>query len=123
MIDYNDVITIIEPGVDGYGNETVKNEAIVAAVWEQNTGYRHGSNQSAIDANATALVDPDNEFVQSKFDRLEGMLVIAPLFGASVGVSWYRITSVVVSRDTQLANEIDNIQLHLKKTAGIPGVS
>lgn len=118
--EYPDLITIVETTLDGYGNETVADQAEVEAIWEQNTSWRHGASQDTINSDAVAFVSPDNDFVQDKFNRLEGMMVMAEFFG---GTDWYRITSVTVSRDTQLTNEIDNIQLNLKKSSGITGVS
>lgn len=121
--DYQDTITLIEASVDGYGVESVAEEAKVSAAVEFNTAWRHGSNQDAINSNAVVFVDPEDEFVIEHCNRLEGMLVIIPLFGAGSAGAWYRVTSCAVSRDHQLANEIDNIQLNLKKSAGISGVS
>lgn len=122
-IEYQDTIRIVETTKDGYGSEVYVDDYDVPAVFEQNTGWRHQNNQDALNANATAFVDPTNDFVQSAFNRLEGMLVIADPFSSGVTGSWYRITSVTVSRASQLDNEIDNIQLLLKKTSGLTGIS
>jgi hypothetical protein len=122
-IDYQDTIRIISTTVDEYGNEIYADETSVAAVFEQNTGFRHSASQDGVSANVVAFVDPADDFIVDNFYRLEGMLAIAELFGVGVTSAWYRITSVTVARASQLDNEIDNIQLVLKKTAGLTGVS
>lgn len=122
-LDYKDTVRIILPGVDGYGAELVDDEATVGALFGQNTGWSHGNNQAAITSDAFCYVDPSNEFVMDHFNRLEGMLVVAQLFGVGLADAWYRVVNVSVGRDSLLCNEIDNILLGLKKTTGIAGVS
>lgn len=122
-LEYGDQVQLIITGVDGYGTEIVADEATVAAAVELTTGRSHSRNQDSVTAAARAYVDPDDPFVQKYFYRLEGALVIAQLFGAALGQSWYRVTSVEVARDHQLSNEIDNVLLTLSKSAGIQGVS
>jgi len=87
------------------------------------TGYTHSDHQDAITSDAIAFIDPSNSNVISNFYRLEEMLVIANLFGASEAQSWFKIESVVVARDTLLCNNIDNVQLNLKKVRPVGGIS
>jgi hypothetical protein len=122
-LEYQDTVTLLQTAVDGYGNESVVAEADVAATVDFNTAWRHGASQDAINSNAVVFVDPDDDFVQVQLGRLEGMLVVVPLFGASDDQSWFRVISSIVSRDTQLDNEIDNIQLLLKKSSRLQSVS
>lgn len=122
-LEYQDTIRIIEVTVNRYGDEAIGDEAEVAAIFEQNTGWAHGGNQTDVTSTTRAFVDPENSFVQEKFQRLEGMLVVAQPFGEAFGDAWYRITDVTAARDTQFDNVIDNIALTLKKTVPIPGVS
>lgn len=122
-LEYQDTIRIVKTRVNGYGDELLEDDAEVAVIFEQNTGWSHGGNQTAVTSTTRAFVDPDNEFVQENFQRLEGMLVIASPFGEAFGDAWYRITDVTPARDTQFDNVIDNIALTLKKTTAIPGVS
>ena len=119
-LTYQDTIRLVETTSDEYGKEVYSDEATVAAIFEQATGWRHQSNADAMSGDATAFVDPTDEFVLSKFNQLEGMLLIADPFGLG---SWYRVVNVSVSRDTQFANEVNVIQLTLKKTVGITGIS
>lgn len=122
-INYNDTITLVTTSVDSYGAEYVDQEYDVPAVVEMATGYIHGDNQDAITSDAIAFVDPTNSDVIANAYRLEEMLVIANLYGETEAQSWFKVTNVVVARDTQLCNTIDNVQLTLKKVRPIGGIS
>ena len=122
-INYNDTITLVTTTVDSYGAEIVDQEYDVPAVVEMATGYAHSGNQDAITSDAIAFVDPTNADVLENFYRLEEMLVIANLFGASEAQSWFKIENVIVARDTQLCNKVDNVQLSLKKVRPVGGIS
>lgn len=122
-ITYKDTIRIVKPVVDGYGSEKIGEIANVKALFSQSTGWSHGANQSAIDSDAIAYIDPIDSFVTTNFYRLEGMMVIAELFGVPEEDAWYRIVDVNVGRDLLLCDKVDNIRIALKKTVGITGVS
>ena len=95
----------------------------VKATFLQNTGFLHTNNQDVIDSDAIVYPDELNAVVKSLANRLEGMYVIAALYGADEDESWYKITKVSVNRDHLLTNTIDNIQCLLKKSEALPGVS
>lgn len=118
-LDYKDTIRLILPQVNGYGSESVDEEANVGAIFVQGTGWAHGANQTAVTSDAVCYVNPADAFVQAHFNRLEGMLVVAQLFGVAESEAWYRITEVSIGRDALLCNNIDNILVSLKKTVGI----
>lgn len=118
-IDYKDTITIIEQEYDKYGSESIKDSHIVDCLFMQNTGWSHSNNSTEINSDASLLIDPNSTFVKENANRLEGMLVVANLFGYESSESWYRITNVSVNQDKLLCNEIDNIAVSLKKTESI----
>lgn len=118
-LEYKDTVRLVLPQVDGYGTETVDDEEDVGAIFGQNTGWAHGSNQTAVTSDAFCYIDPANQFVRDHFNRLEGMLIVAELFGVDDSEAWYRVIDVSVGRDSLLCNEIDNILLGLKKTTEI----
>lgn len=124
FFDYQDTVTIIEVAADGYGDDkTITDQADINCVFLQNTGQIRTNNQDLIDADAVCYPDPDATFVSERSNRLEGLYILSPLFDASGESSWYKITNVTVNRDHLLGNTIDNIELALKKTRPIPGVS
>lgn len=116
----NDTITLVATQPDEYGTEEVESEAEVRAAVDLSTGYSHGANQDAVESDAVAFLSPEDEFVSDNFYRLEEMLVSIPLFGTPERRTWYKVVSVNVARDTQLCNEIDHLELLLKKTAPLP---
>lgn len=120
-VDYKDSVRLIAPGVSGYGSEYISTEATIPAIFGQGTGWAHGNNQTAVTSDAFCYIDPNNAFVVSNFYRLEGMLIVAQLFGVAASDAWYRIVHVAIGRDSLLCNKIDNVLLSLKKTTEITG--
>lgn len=124
-LKYNEVLTFVEvASSSGYGNsKTISSQHDVDCIFIQNTQFNRGNYQENVDADAFCYPDPENSFIQSLANRLEGLYILAPLFGASDDQAWYKVTDVTVNRDHLLTNTIDNIELKLKKTRPIPGVS
>ena len=121
---YQDTATFVKVTSDGYSSDkTVTQQVDIGVVFVQNTQMSRSSFQDSIDSDAICWVDPEDAFVMENFNRLEGMYILEPLFGSADSQSWYKITDVTVNRDHLLSNEIDNIELALKKTRPIPGVS
>jgi len=124
IFDYQDTATFVIAKSSGYdGSKTMVEQIDVNVVFVQNTGFDRVNFQDGINADAICWVDPDNSFVKDNYNRLEGMYVLEPLYGAGDSASWYKVTDVTVNRDHLLTNRIDNIELRLKKTTAIPGVS
>ena len=123
-IDYNEDLTFVIAESGGYKDtKTMIEQHSVKCVFIQSVDYTNSSNQAVRDADAICFPDPTDEFVVASFDRLEGMYVLASLFGAPDAIAWYRIDSVTVNRDHLLGNVIDNVECLLKKASTIPGVS
>lgn len=118
-LEYKDSIQLVKPVIDEYGSEKIGEIETVPALFIQNTGWTHQSNQEAINANSIIYIDPSNDFVLENFNRLEEMLVIANPFSALDSDSWYKVIDVTVGQDKLLTNQIDNIRLELKKTVEI----
>lgn len=124
LLNYQDLTTFVLAQSSGYGNnKTVDVQGDVEVIFIQNTQFRRFGYQDQIDADAICFPNPLNTFITTHFNRLEGMYILAPLFGASDTVAWFKVTQVIVNRDHLLENEIDNIELRLKKASAIPGVS
>lgn len=124
ICNYQDEATFYKVIPGSYGNKKIVTEAeSVALMFLQNTGFLHSQSQDVINANAAAFIDPENDFVKNNYIRLEGMYVAISLFGAPHEISWFKVTSVTINRDILLTNQIDNVQIELKKTTALPGVS
>lgn len=122
-LNYQDTGTFYEVGSGGYANnKTVASSSDVPIIFLQNTGFTHSQFQDGIDSDAICYVDPSNTFIQDNYNRLEGMYLKAAMFGAPGVISWFKVESVTINRDHLLGNQIDNIELSLKKTKEL-GVS
>jgi hypothetical protein len=123
-LKYNDEATIVEVTSGVYGSsKIIVEQEDVNCIFLQDTNMVHANHQDGITADAIMYVDFSNQFIVDNFNRLEGMYVMIPLFGSSNNMSWYKIESCTIHRDHLLQNVIDNIELALKKTTPIAGVS
>lgn len=123
-IQMDDLVTLVVTSPNEYGTEVLESEAEIDAAIDLSTGYSHGANQDAITSDARVFVSPLSDFVKANFYRLEELLVKIDLFDTPDNMAWYKVDSVNVARDTQLCNEIDHLELVLKKTAPLAqGVS
>lgn len=121
ICNYKDIINIYDYVIDGYGTEKFTDFVSIPSMFFQNTGWANGSNMLEIDSDAYAYVDPENTFVKTNFNRLEGMMVEAnPMGDTNTARVWYRIIDVNVGQDKLLCNKIDNIVIRLKKSTEIP---
>lgn len=123
-LTYNETITIYKVSSSGYrGSKQLVDSADVACIFAQGTGFSHQNNQENVDADAVVYVDFEDEFITENANRLEGMYVLANIFDGTNSKSWFKIDSVAINRDHLINNQIDNIELRLKKTASLPGIS
>lgn len=123
-LNHKDTVTFVVVDSTEYGNSKVVTEQHdVKGTFLQNTGFLHTTNQDLLDADAILYPDEKNEWVKANHNRLEGLYVVAPLFDADPDESWYKVETVAVNRDHLLGNKIDNIQLTLKRTEALQGVS
>jgi hypothetical protein len=122
-INYDDEITIALTEPNAYGTEQVVEQAQVMAAIDLSTGYTHGGNQDAVTSDATVFISATEQFAIDNYNRLEECLVIIDLFGTPETRAWYKVVQVNVARDTQLCNDIDHLELSLKKTAEVYDVS
>lgn len=123
-LPYPDTVTFVKVQAGSYANtKVVIGRADVNVIFIQNTGFQRTNYQEFVDSDAQCFPDPTNDFVIENANRLEGMYILAPMFGSDPIDSWYKVTGASVNRDHLLNNTIDNVQLGLKKTKAIPGVS
>lgn len=124
QLTYPDTATFVVAQSGAYGNDkTMLEQVEVPVIFVQSVEFRRFGYQDQIDADALCFPDFTNEFIIDHFNRLEGMYVLEPLYGAGDEISWFKVTQAIVNRDHLLNNEIDNVELRLKKASPIPGVS
>ena len=123
-LNHKDTVIFVDVTATGYGNKkVVSGQHEVKGTFLQNTGFLHTTNQDILEADAILYPNERDAWVKANHNRLEGMYVIIPMYGSSNNDSWYKVDTVAVNRDHLLSNSIDNIQLTLKKTDYLPGVS
>lgn len=122
LSNYKDTIILVDPVIDDYGSERIGRQETVKCIFGQVTGFTRGANQANVSADAIAYLDPTHFFVQEKYNRLEGMLIITS-FGEASTDAWYKITSVSVGKRSLLDNTLDNVQVNLSKTTAITSIS
>ena len=122
-IDYIHTIRVFETTVDGYGKHIITDYEDIPAVFEQKTGFGHSNYQDAVTSDAVALLDPTNQWVIDNADRLEEVLIVANPYGALESQSWYKVVDSAVGSYHQTSNEINTVQITLKKTRAIDYVS
>lgn len=123
-MNYQDTATFIEVTSAGYSsNKVVVEQAEVPVIFLQNTSFQRTNSQEGVDSDAFCYPEPTDPFVTEHNYRLEGMYILAPLFDASDAEGWYKIVKVTINRDHLLGNQIDNVELALKKSSPISGVS
>lgn len=114
---YNETVTFVKVRSDGYGNtKVVTEQGCVPCMFLQGTGFLRTNYQENTTADATCFVDPMDDFIVDNHYRLEGMYVLAPLFDVDDDEGWYLVTNITINRDHLLANQIDNVEVLLKKT-------
>lgn len=124
QLHYPDTATFVKVTPAAYSdNKVVEEQDCVPVIFLQDTGFDRSTFQEGVSADAVCFPDPSNEFVIDNHYRLEGMYILAPLFCVDDNEGWYKVTKVTIHRDHLLGNQIDNVQLLLKKTKPVPGVS
>lgn len=126
LLEYQDTVTFVITTLDtsnGYADQTVTGQQDVPAIVELNTGYIHQGGQDIVTSDARIYVDPTNAFISDNYYRLEEMNVVIDLFDTPEARGWYRVETATVNRDHLLGNDIDNVELRLKKTADLGTVS
>jgi len=113
---YQDQVTFVRFTIDEYDTERILDTTTVPAIIEHNTGWAHGNNQDIITSDAIIRPDPENAFVKANYHRLEEMLVITRPYGDPEHEAWYRVISVTTFKRPLLCNDVDNIEIALKKS-------
>lgn len=123
-LNYNDVVTFYLVKASTYrGKKIVVDSSEVEATFIQSTNFQQSQFQEQVTADAIVYPNPDNDFISKYANRLEGMYILANVYGSADTVAWYKVEQCTINRDHLLTNQIDNIYCRLKKTAALPGVS
>ncbi len=124
LLNYQDTATFYKVTSDEYGRRKIITETeSVPVIFLQGIRLVQGDKSETVQADAICYPDPTNDFVIDNANRLEGMFILAPLFGVDSEEGWYRISQVTVNRDHLLTNQIDNIMCVLTKASKLINAS
>ena len=119
LLEYKDPIILIETVQDEYGDNSIGH------IERLNGLFRLGASQSEVNyvetlgTDAHVYLDIENEFVKNNAFRLEGMYIVANLFGGKENQAWYKISSVIVGQRKLLDNDINNVHCRLTKCSAL----
>lgn len=119
MIILNDTIKLVEVVSDGYGDKSSQTLTDLKCAFLMKSGHSRANHTDIVESDAHAYIDFTNSVVVDKAFRLEGMYVIAPLFGAADSDSWYRIVRVIIAQPKLRSNSIDNVRIFLEKVEAL----
>lgn len=119
MIVYKDTVKLIETSADGYNDKTVVLNTPVKSLFHLGASYVQGGSAEEYAADAHVYLNPKDPNVLTNAYRLEGMYIVANLFGGDEADAWYRINRVVVGQTKLLSNKVDNVHCFLTKVKAV----
>jgi len=119
MISYKDSIKLIDVDTDGYNDKTVVINQTVKSLFHLGGSYLQTASAEEHAADAHVYLNPKDPIVLANAYRLEGLYIVANLFGGDESDAWYRISRVVVGQRKLLANNVDNVHCFLTKVKAI----
>lgn len=115
-INLPDTVKIINAGVNGFGDATILDEAVVKGAFFQGTSTSMSNNTDMLETyDAHCYVDETDPFVLENGYRLEGMYLVVSLYGFSEDESWYKIRDVKLGVTKLLDNVVNNCHCFLQK--------
>lgn len=115
LLTYKDPVYLIETGQDMYGDNSIIHTEPVLGLFVQGNSQSESRFVEALGTDAHIYLDIDNPYVQENAYRLEGMYIVANLFGGPVNEAWYKIARVKVGQRKLLENDINNVHCFLTK--------
>lgn len=111
-----DTVKIVNTAVNGYGDAVALDSADVKAAFFQGMAIGRANNTDLLDTyDAHCYVDETDPFVVDNAFRLEGMYVLANLYGYPDEKSWYKIRDVKLGVTKIIDNVVNNCHLFLDK--------
>lgn len=115
LLIYKDPVWLIETAQDMYGDNSIAHAEPVLGLFVQGTSQNETRFVEAIGTDAHIYLDISNPYVVENAFRLEGMYIVANLFGGPVNEAWYKISRVKVGQRKLLENDINNVHCFLTK--------
>lgn len=115
LLDYKDDLLLIETTQDGYGDDSLVHVEEVKGLFLEGTSQSETNYTEMISSDAHVYLDIENDFIKNNAFRLEGMYLVANLYGGIETESWYKISRCKVGQRKLLENDINNVHCFLTK--------
>jgi len=115
LLDYKDNLLLIETAQDGYGDNSLGHLEVVKGLFLQGTSQNEITYTEMLSTDAHVYLDINNPYVKANAFRLEGMYLVANLYGGKDDESWYKISRCKVGQRKLLENDINNVHCFLTK--------
>lgn len=115
LLNYKDDLLLIETAQDGYGDNSLAHIEKVKGLFLQGTSQSQMAYTEMLGTDAHVYLDIENGFVKENAFRLEGMYLVANLYGGTEEESWYKISRCKVGQRKLLENDINNVHCFLTK--------
>lgn len=119
LLEYKDPILLIETAQDGYGDNAISHIEHLNGLFLQGTSQAEAAYVEGISTDAHIYLDIDNPFVRENAFRLEGMYIVANLFGDRESQAWYKIARCKVGQRKLLENDLNNVHCFLTKCSAL----
>lgn len=115
-ISLKDKVRIVCVGPNGWGDAVIVDEALVSAAFFEGMSTSIKNNTDMIEAyDAHCYVDETDKFVLDHSYHLEGMYIIANLYGSKDDECWYKISDVKLGVTKIIDNVVNNCHCFLQK--------
>ena len=115
LLVYKDVVRLVNTKQDGWGDNTIDVDIQVPALFHEGTSQSQSGYVERIACDAHCYLDIDNDYIRENAFRLEGMYLVANLYGGKDSESWYKISRVVIGQRKLLDNALNCCHVFLTK--------
>lgn len=113
-----DSVQIIHTTVNGFNDMIADDRAVVKGAFFEGTGeVKLGTTDTIVTYDAHCYLDETDEWILGHAYRLEGMYLIANLYGGLTNDSWYKIVNVKLGVTKLLDNVVNNCHVFLQKAS------
>lgn len=115
LLVYKDTVRLVQTTQNGWGDNTISVDIEVPALFHEGTSQAQSGYVERIACDAHCYLDIDNDYIRENAFRLEGMYLVANLYGGIDSESWYKISRVVIGQRKLLDNALNNCHVFLTK--------
>lgn len=116
LLNYKDDVLLVDTSPDDYGDMGISHVEKLKGLFVQGTSQSRTGYVDTIGTDAHIYLDINNDFIQRNAFRLEGMYLVANIFGGEENQQWFKIARVKVGQRKLLGNEVNNVHCFLDKS-------